>query len=146
MRRIGQEEEVEGHGLQLRDGDGNDWVIADDRVQRVAWRGTDGMEHELEGLALKRRFARDSDVEGHGYRRLAEGEEDVEGHGYRRFAEGEEDVEGHGYRRFAEAEEDAAFRVTYIDDDGNEQDVEGHMPMRRFAEGDEDVEGHGYRR
>jgi hypothetical protein len=131
MRRIGQEEEVEGHGLQLRDGDGNDWVIADDRVQRVAWRGTDGMEHELEGLALKRRFARDSDVEGHGYRRLAEGEEDVE---------------GHGYRRFAEAEEDAAFRVTYIDDDGNEQDVEGHMPMRRFAEGDEDVEGHGYRR
>jgi hypothetical protein len=130
MRRIGQEEDVAGHGLELRDGDGNDWVIADDRVQRVAWRGTDGMEHELEGLALKRRFARDADVEGHGYRRVAEGE----------------DVEGHGYRRFAEGEEDTAFRVTYIDDDGNEQDVEGHMPMRRFAEGEEDVEGHGYRR
>jgi hypothetical protein len=111
MRRIGQEEDVEGQSLRLRDADGNEWMIGGDRVKRIAWRGPDGTQHEVEGQALKGRFSRG------------------------------DDVEGHGTGRFRRDDEEGEVTVTYFDDEGNAQDVEGHMPMRRL-EAEEDVEGH----
>ena len=127
MRRIGQEEDVEGQSLRLRDAEGNEWLIGGDRVKRIAWRGPDGAQHEVEGEALKRRFSRDADVEGHmPMRRLDSEDADVEGH--------------MPMRRFSR-DEGEKVTVTYLDDEGNAQDVEGHMPMRRLDD-EEDVEGH----
>jgi hypothetical protein len=125
MRRIGQDEDVEGQSLRLRDAEGNEWLIGEDRVKRIAWQGTDGAQHEVEGLALKRRFSRDADVEGHMPMRRFESEEGKVTVRYLDDEGNEQDVQGHmPMRRF-----------------DSEEDVEGHMPMRRLDD-EEDVEGH----
>ena len=115
MRRIGQEEDVEGQSLRLRDAEGNDWLIGGDRVKRIAWRGTDGAQHELEGQALKRRFSRDADVEGHMPMRRFDSDQASVTISYIDDEGNEQDVEGH-------------MPMRRLDD---EEDVEGHMPMRR---------------
>jgi hypothetical protein len=106
-RRIGylkgEPDDVEGHGLRLKDAEGNDWIIASDRVRSIAWRGTDGMQHEVDGHAFKIRvLAQDPDVEGHAYKFKFRDDQGNEHH-----------VTG-------------LLRVTFLDDDGKEQEVEGH--------------------
>jgi hypothetical protein len=98
--RIGQEEDVEGHGFRFKDGEGNDWIIDSDRVQAVTVRDASGKEHEVEGHVYKR-FEQDPDVEGHMPARY-----------------GRDDGQ--------EVELEEAVRVTYLDDDGREQEVQAH--------------------
>ena len=118
MRRIGQEEDVEGQSLRLRDAEGNDWLIGEDRVKRIAWRGTDGAQHLVEGETLKRRFSLDADVEGHMPMRRFEAEAGKVTVSYLDDEGNEQDVEGH-------------MPMRRLDERGRREDVEGHMPMRR---------------
>ena len=81
---IGQEEDVEAHGMQFRDGEGNDWLIHPDRIISVT---TPGGE-EVEGHALRPKFLdQEPDVEGHAgrvkFRDDSGQEQEVEAHAMR---------------------------------------------------------------
>jgi hypothetical protein len=100
-----QESDVEGHAFKFkfRDEQGNEHALEGDRIVKLGWRGPDGSEHEVEGHALRAKILdQESDVEGHAVRP--------------KFRDDQGD----------EHEASEPFRVTYLNDSGQEQEVEGH--------------------
>jgi hypothetical protein len=86
-------------------------------------KGDDGTELEIPGDRITKVWTEDGD--------------EVEGHAWRHGLEQEPDVEGHAikYRRDdgSEAELDLSkvTKLAFTDEDGNEQEVEGHMARMR---------------
>ena len=81
--------------------DGTEVEIDESRIRRLAYKDESGTEREVEGHVFKHGLSEEPEVEGHGWRFTSDGQEFT-------------------------IDPERVTRVVYEDDDGQEQEVEGH--------------------